>query len=214
MAEVGAEEGPVDSRRVVFALMRRRIAVASVGALVLACGVVGSGFWVLFEFDEGLRPHHMSPEQVRTFEDRFRRQGTYEEDQREFQAFMAKTADEIVRIGGSPWSWRRTAVLEACDEEGDREADTRVRKMSTDQILFVDPVPDRLWAKALDIVRESAKQRGMTSSRAVFDRPGDRSAWFGSSNGETLELASGFLVGSTARRLDEPRDRQVARTAR
>jgi hypothetical protein len=126
------------------------------------------------------------PSRVAALESGLRSKPSFEEAKTEYSAQMDRIAQEITDlVPGITWhveenSWR------GC---GGDYAWTRARQVYY-YIVFDQPIPDSLWPRALQIVKDGAARLGATTVDILVDQPHNRDLTIPGADGEEFEFGT------------------------
>ena len=128
----------------------------------------------------------MSPEQTSALESRLRTKPPAEVAQQQYRAALTQMADAIAAlVPGLSWSMDRDGWTDC----GGDYAGTRGRAAYF-QLGFKGPVPDDKWDRAVQIVRDGAKQFGANDFGVMKNNPGDHDVYVSGPDGVEFKFGT------------------------
>lgn len=165
-------------------------------ATVFVVAIAAIGIWL----SNALRPPQeapMRPDQLAALQDELRAKDSAEDALVRYEQALSQTADQITAlVPGLSWRWNRDSTTISCG--GEFEGTDGVQVL-TRHVLFDGPIPDTVWPRALDEVRESAATLGATDLTVFADRPGDHSIELTGAAGSQVRFGTKVAASLSAR---------------
>lgn len=161
-------------------MMTRRVAAWSVWMVVVCMSVFGCG-----PTDPGMRGNP-GPQRVAELENGLRSKPPFEAAQNEYSAAMNQMADKIAAlVPGMTWQVKENS-WNGC---GGEYVWTRAVQVYY-YIVFDKAIPDDVWPRAVQIVKDGAARFGATTVSTFMDQPGNKDLAISGPGGVEFEFGT------------------------
>lgn len=169
---------------------------AGVIAIVAVVAFLGFAAWLSDALSPKQEPS-MTPDHIAALENDLRAKGSAEDALVRYESVLEEMANGVAAlVPGLQWHWHREHHVIPC---AGPLMQTRGVQVLTRHVVFDGPVPDDVWAQALQLVRDHAATLGAYEVTYYVDKPGDHDVAIHGVNDVEIQFGTRVAASLSAR---------------